>query len=77
MAPPLAASTLDYTLGSYLASQGKKSSFFTDGTHPAHKARPLLGPTLFPAILGLSCCLSACSVVASSLPRGGLDTSRP
>lgn len=38
---------------------------------------PLLGPTLFPAILGLSCCLSACPVMASSLPRGGLDPSRP
>lgn len=52
MVPPLAASTLDYTLGSYLATQGKKYAFFTDGTHPAHKALAPPGPHPVPGYFG-------------------------
>lgn len=44
MVPPLVVSTLDYTVGSYLASQGKISAFFADATHRAHKAPAPPGP---------------------------------
>lgn len=52
MVPPLTASTLDYTLGSYLASQGKKSAFFADATHRAYKAPAPPGPHPVPGYFG-------------------------
>ena len=77
MVPPLVVSTLNYTLGSYLASQGKKN-LPSSQMLPIVLIRPqpLLGPTLFPAILRLTFSLSACPVVASSLPHGGLGPSQ-